>query len=84
MAAARNRRANVRIRVLHGLHRHRPQQLLQQAVAPLYAQFLGQHPKRILRSHKVHAGHTLVGFQRAQQLAAKDRAGRASQTNGKI
>ncbi len=60
------------------------EQFFQQIVAPANAQFLGHHPQRVLRSHKMNAGHALIRLQRAQQLTAKDCAGCAGECDGEV
>ena len=62
----------------------RRQQLFQQVGAAGDAEFLGHHPQRILRSHKMDARHAFVRLQRAQQLAPKDRPRGAGNRDGEF
>jgi hypothetical protein len=62
----------------------RAQQFIQQVIPPTYAQFLSHHPQRVLRSHKVDARDTLIGFKSAKHLAAKDRTRCSGNCNGEV
>ena len=72
MAAACNGRADIGVGMLNGFLRGGAEQLFQQICTAGNVEFFGEDAQRVLRRDKMHAGDARVGFQCAQQFAAKE------------